>query len=150
MRIILLAAVLSALAGTPAQAGKRIALVIGNSIYKNAETISTAANDATLMAQTFKAAGFDEVELHQNLDYRSFRGVLRDFSEKAEGSDAAVVFFAGYGVSVEGSNYLVPIDARLANETDVQDEAVPLERVWLSLSSAKTFKLIALDASYQH
>jgi uncharacterized caspase-like protein len=107
-------------AGEPAHAEKRIALVVGNAAYQEAPLKSTA-NDAGLIAQTLQAAGFDVVGA-RDLDQDTLRRSFRDFLEKAAGSGTdtvAFIYFAGYGLQLEGENYLVPIDARIARDTDV-------------------------------
>ena len=106
---------------------KRIALVIGNAAYQ-AGALSTPANDAGLVAQTLQAAGFDVVGA-RDLDQDSLRRAFRDFLDKAQGagSDAvAFVYLAGYGLQLEGENYFVPVDARIARDSDVAAEAVRL------------------------
>ena len=90
---------------------KRIGLVIGNAAYQTG-ALATTANDAGLVAQTLQAAGFDVVGA-RDLAEESLRHAVRDFIENATaaGPDAvAFVYFAGYGVQLEGENYLVPID----------------------------------------
>src|SRR5262249_21877967 len=108
-----------------AHAEMRIALVIGNGAYQ-AGTLATPANDAGLIAQTLQAAGFDVVGA-RDLDQDSLRRAFRDFVEKAteSGPDTvAFVYFSGHGLQLEGDNYLVPIDARIARDTDVAAEAL--------------------------
>jgi hypothetical protein len=114
-----------ALVGVPgaAQAEKRIALVIGNAGYQ-AGALATPANDAGLIAQTLQAAGFDVVGA-RDLDQDTLRHAFRDFVEKAtaSGSDTvAFIYASGYGVQLEGENYFVPIDARIARDLDVAAE----------------------------
>ncbi len=107
-------------AGWAQPAEKRIGLVIGNAAYQTG-ALATAANDAGLVAQTLQAAGFDVVGA-RDLDEESLRHAVRDFIEKATaaGPDAvAFVYFAGYGVQLEGENYLVPIDAKIDRDSDV-------------------------------
>jgi uncharacterized caspase-like protein len=116
-----------ALAASAAHAEKRIALVIGNAGYQ-AGALNTAANDAGLIAQTLQAAGFDVVGAG-DLDQDSLRRGLHDFLDKASASGpdtVAFVYFSGYGLQLEGENYLVPIDAKIARDTDVPAEAVRL------------------------
>ena len=99
---------------------KRIGLVIGNAAYQTG-ALATPANDAGLVAQTLQAAGFDVVGA-RDLDEESLRHAVRDFVEKATaaGPEAVVfVYFAGYGLQLEGENYLVPIDAKIERDTDV-------------------------------
>jgi uncharacterized caspase-like protein len=99
---------------------KRIGLVIGNAAYQTG-ALATPANDAGLVAQTLQAAGFDVVGA-RDLDEESLRHAVRDFVEKATaaGPQAVVfVYFAGYGLQLEGENYLVPIDAKIERDSDV-------------------------------
>ena len=105
------------------QPEKRIALVIGNSAYQ-AEALPTAANDAGLIAQTLQAAGFDVLGA-RDLDQDTVRRTFRDFLEKAtSGPDTvAFVYLNGYGVQLEGENYFVPVDAKIARDTEVAVEA---------------------------
>jgi len=101
-------------------AEQRIALVIGNAGYQ-AGALATPANDAGLIAQTLQAAGFDVVGA-RDLDEDSLRHVFRDFVEKAANAGpntVAVVYFAGYGLQLEGENYLLPVDANIARYSDV-------------------------------
>ena len=103
-----------------AHAEKRIALVIGNAGYQ-AGALNTPANDAGLIAQTLQAAGFDVVGA-RDLDQDSLRRAFRDFLEKATGSGpdtVAFVYLSGYGLQLEGENYFVPIDAKIARDSDV-------------------------------
>jgi hypothetical protein len=119
------AAVFFAWAATAQQSEKRIALVIGNAAYQ-AQPLTTAANDAGLIAQTLQAAGFDVVGA-RDLDQDTLRRSFRDFLDKATGSGpdtVAFIYFAGYGLQLEGENYLVPIDARIARDTDVAASAL--------------------------
>src|SRR5207245_2798816 len=111
-------------ASTVAHAEKRIALVIGNAGYQ-AGALTTPANDAGLIAQTLQAAGFDVVGA-RDLDQDSLRRAFRDFLEKATNSGpdtVALVYVSGYGLQLEGENYFVPIDAKIARDSDVAAEA---------------------------
>src|SRR5215813_6162328 len=130
----------------PALADKRVALVLGNSAYQNVPPLTNPVNDAALMADTFKKAGFDLVELKQNLSAQETRRVLRDFADKSNDADIAVIYYAGHGIEVDGSNYLVPVDAKLERDSDVYDEAFSLDRVLLAVEPAKRLRLVILDA----
>jgi uncharacterized caspase-like protein len=110
----------------PAAAEKRVALVIGNSGYQNVARLSNPANDATAMAETLKGAGFDLVESKRDLKISEMRRVLRDFANSSRDADVAVVYYAGHGIEVDGTNYLIPVDATLEQDLDVYDEAFSL------------------------
>src|SRR5437016_10382535 len=114
-----------AFASGAARAEKRIALVIGNSGYQ-AGALNTPANDAGLIAQTLQASGFDVVGA-RDLDQDSLRRALRDFLDKASASGTdtvAFIYLSGYGLQLEGENYFVPVDAKIARDADVPLEAV--------------------------
>src|SRR5689334_24997879 len=134
------------LAGSPALADKRVALVIGNSSYDKAPRLPNPANDAALMAETLKSAGFDSVELRRDLKIADMRRALRDFVDKSRDADVAVIYYAGHGIEVDGVNYLVPVDAVLERDIDIYDEAMSLERVLVSVEPARKLRLVILDA----
>src|SRR5499427_1377744 len=112
-------------APSAARAEKRVALVVGNAGYQVGALV-TPANDAGLISQTLQAAGFDVVGA-RDLDQDGVRRAFRDFLEKATGSGpdtVAFVYVSGYGLQLEGENYFVPIDAKIARDTDVSAEAI--------------------------
>src|SRR6266481_5672480 len=128
---------------------KRIALIIGNAGYRT-HALTTSANDAGLLAQTLQAAGFDVVGA-RDLDQDSMRRALREFLEKASsaGPDTvAFVYLSGYGVQLEGENYFVPIDAKIARDSDVAAEAIRLSDYVRPLAALKLkTSIVVLDAA---
>jgi hypothetical protein len=130
----------------PASAEKRVALVVGNSNYKNAAVLPNPANDAAAVAATLKGAGFDIVESRLDLQATDMRRVLRDFADQARDSDIAVIYYAGHGIEIDGTNYLIPTDARLERDTDIYDEAFSLDRVLLAIEPARQLRLVIVDA----
>src|ERR1700681_1764044 len=130
----------------PAFADKRVALVIGNSAYKNVNRLKNPANDAAAIVAVFKAAGFDSVDLRQDLNVVEMRRALREFGNKARDADVAVIYYAGHGIELDGNNFLIPVDATLETDTDVYDETFPLDRVLISVEPAKQLRLVILDA----
>ena len=143
-RIFLAAALL--LVCQPAFAGKRVALVLGNSVYQNAPPLPNPVNDAAVIAAKLKEAGFDVVDSRRDLPAAETRRALRDFADAARDADIAVVYYAGHGLEVDGTNYLVPVDAKLERDTDVYDEALSLDRVLVAVEPAKQLRLVILDA----
>ena len=127
-------------------AGVRIALVIGNSAYKNVPALTNPARDADTIASALRSAGFKTVQLRNDLTREKLTDALQGFAAEADKADWAVVYFAGHGLEVNGTNYLVPVDARLAADRDVEFEAVPLDRVMSAVSGAKRLRLVLLDA----
>src|SRR4051812_38654781 len=134
------------IAGSQAIAGKRVALVIGNSTYKHVPDLPNPTNDAAAVNLLLKSAGFDEVESRQNLGIDDMRRAVRDFSERTRDAEIAVIYYAGHGMEVGGVNYLVPIDAALRRDIDVEDETVALDRLLQVTEPAKRLRLIILDA----
>ncbi len=130
----------------PGSLGKRVALVIGNAKYAGVKELANPPRDAKLVASAFTRAGFTDVTLLYNLDQRSMRESLIEFTSKAETADWAVVYFAGHGIEVDGRNYLIPVDARLRNARHVSLETVPLSDVMDAAGAARKFRLIILDA----
>jgi len=127
-------------------AEKRVALVIGNSAYDKVARLPNPSNDAALMAETFKSAGFDSVDLRRDLKVGDMRRALRDFVDKSRDADVAVIYYAGHGIEVDGTNYLVPTDAVLDRDLDIYDEALSLDRVMVSVEPARQLRLVILDA----
>src|SRR6266702_454117 len=134
------------LVAQPAFAEKRVALVLGNSNYQNVAPLANPVNDSAKIASTLKDAGFDVVDSRRDLPAAETRRALRDFADRARDADIAVVYYAGHGIEVDGSNYLIPVDAKLERDTDVYDEALSLDRVLLAIEPAKKLRLVILDA----
>ena len=133
-------------ASDAALAGKRVALVVGNSAYQNVNPLANPANDAGAIAEMFKKAGFDVVDSRRDLKAQEMRRALREFTDKARGADIAVIYFAGHGLEVDGTNYVVPVDAVLERDADVDDEAVSLNRILMAAEPATRLRLVILDA----
>ena len=144
---VLTSAVWLTLLGTTisATAEKRVALVIGNSAYENVSRLPNPGNDAEAIAKALKRLGF-EVTLKRDLTYGKLRRALGAFSSRAAGADLTLLYYAGHGIEVGGSNYLIPTDARLRHADDVDYEAMPLAVAMNALSRANRLKLVILDA----
>jgi len=135
-----------ALFTTAASAERRVAFVIGNSIYKNATSLPNTISDSSAIGNLFKSVGFEVVISRTDLGVVEFKRAVREFLITAENADIAVVYYAGHGVEIGGTNYLVPVDAKLGRDYDVEDEAVSLDRIIWALQSVKRLRLILLDA----
>jgi uncharacterized caspase-like protein len=138
------------MASGAAHAETRIALVIGNAAYQAGGPLNTPANDAGLIAQTLQAAGFDVVGA-RDLDQDSLRHAFRDFVEKATSSGpdtVAFVYVSGYGLQLEGENYFVPVDARIARASDIPAEALRISDYSRPLAALKLkAAIVVLDAA---
>jgi hypothetical protein len=130
----------------PAFAQKRVALVLANSAYQNAVPLANPVNDGAVVASTLKDAGFDVVDYRRDLPAAETRRALRDFADRARDADIAVIYYAGHGIEVDGSNYLIPVDARLERDTDVYDEAFSLDRILIAVEPVRKLRLVILDA----
>jgi len=131
----------------PASAEKRVALIIGNSAYQQAGTLANPVNDAKEMAAALQDLGF-VVLLGLDLDKRAFDVKVRDFSRALADADTGVFFYAGHGLQIAGRNYLIPIDAQLQRERDVDFEAVGLEFILKQMELEREGKtnIVFLDA----
>jgi hypothetical protein len=133
----------------PAAADKRVALVVGNSAYQNVSRLDNPANDARLMADTLRSAGFTLVgaDALTDLDKAKFDGAVQNFASQMAGADVALFYYAGHALHVRDSNHLVPVDANPTQEADVDAQMVDVARVLRQMEgSGTTLNLVILDA----
>ncbi len=128
-----------------AQESKKVALVIGNGAYANANHLTNPANDARVVATALRQAGFSAIDLRTDLDLQAFQAALRHFAVRARGADIALIYFAGHGMEANGQNWLVPTDAKLTADTDLEFEAVRLESL-LRVAEGARVRIVAVDA----
>ncbi len=134
-----------ALGGAPAQAQKRVALVVGNSAYEHTSKLDNPKNDAIDMTAALKAAGFHVIE-GLDLDKAAFERKVRDLSVALRDADVGLFFYAGHGLQVGGANYLVPIDAKAETADALDWEMVRLDLVHRTMERAAATNIIFLDA----
>jgi hypothetical protein len=149
IEIIAVALVLAACCCAPAHAEKRVALVIGNSHYKNVTPLDNPVNDAKLMAEALRALGFVIVggNAQLDLDKAQFDTAIHGFSDQIQGADVGLFYYAGHGLQVRGQNYLVPVGANPARETDVDFQMVDTALVLRQMEGAGTkLNIVILDA----
>jgi tetratricopeptide (TPR) repeat protein len=103
--------------------GKRVALVIGNSAYENANPLANPTRDAKAIATALKALGFEVLE-GEDLNLVAMQGKLKEFAQKAASADVALFYYAGHGMQVGDKNYLIPTDAALKEATAVDFELI--------------------------
>jgi branched-chain amino acid transport system substrate-binding protein len=130
----------------PADYGRRVALVIGNSAYKNAPALPNPKRDAMIVAETLRKVGFQSVTLQTDLGRDAMVNAIRDFARLAQTADWAVVYFAGHGMEVGGTNYLLPVDAVIDSDLDVQLAAVTLGQILNATQRATKLSVVILDA----
>jgi hypothetical protein len=128
-----------------ASAGNRVALVIGNSAYQKAPALNTPINDAEDMARSLERLGFS-VSRVTDARFEDFRRGILEFGRLAREADMAVAYYSGHGLAMGGENWLVPVDAELRSDIDVDGETIGLRSLMLAVSGAKDLGLIILDA----
>jgi Caspase domain len=142
---VFLAVWVLAFTGQAAFAGRRVALVIGNSTYINAPTLTTPKNDVEDMAAALRALGF-EVIAGADLDKRSMDRKILEFEKALSDADAGVFHYSGHGLQVGGVNYLVPVDAELGSAAALGIEAVRLDFVQEIMEREAKASILFLDA----
>src|ERR1700692_3525045 len=129
-----------------AKADRRVAFVVGNGAYKNVAQLPNPPMDAKAMASVLRNVGFEVVE-GTNLTHDKMTERLLDFGKKAQGADVAVFFYAGHGIAIDGSNYLLPVDADIKSEMDVKlGAAINVDLTLDQTMSDVKVKLVFLDA----
>ncbi|MCC8965033.1 YARHG domain-containing protein [Bradyrhizobium sp. Pear76] len=150
MRWTLLAAgLLAMLFAAPAAADKRVALVVGNSTYQNVSRLQNPKSDAQLVAETLQRLGFALVggQAQVDLDKAGFDSAIQRFGSQLMGADVALFYYAGHGIQVRGTNYLVPVSANPTREADVDFQMVDVGLVLRQMEGAGTrLNIVILDA----
>jgi peptidoglycan hydrolase-like protein with peptidoglycan-binding domain len=133
-------------AASAANADRRVAFVVGNGTYKNVAALPNPPIDAKAMASALRNVGFEVVE-GTNLNRDKMTEKLLDFGKKAQGADVAVFFYAGHGIAISGTNYLLPVDADIKSEMDVKlGAAINIDLTLDQTMSDAKVKLVFLDA----
>jgi hypothetical protein len=144
-----LAGVVALLFAGPATAEKRVALVVGNSAYQNVTRLDNPRNDAVLMADTLGGLGFTLIggRAQLDLDKSALDNTVQNFGRQVQGADVALFYYAGHGVQVNGSNYLVPVNANPTREADVDFQMVDINLVLRQMQGSGTrLNMVILDA----
>lgn len=128
---------------------QRVALVIGNSNYRNVAHLPNPANDAKAVAQLLNSAGFEVISA-ADLTHNQMIQAIQDFSAKIAGrgpNTVAMVYYAGHGVQLAGENYLIPVDAKISSEPDLVNDSVRLVDVMATLEAIPSrMRIVILDA----
>jgi invasion protein IalB len=129
-----------------APAGRRVALVLGNSAYKFMPTLQNPRNDAVDIDSALKKLGFETV-LATDLDRAGLNAAIDKFSRLLPGATVAMVYYSGHGMQFAGKNYLLPTDANLETSADVNRfRLLPVDDLIEVLGAASGLQLIVLDA----
>ena len=129
-----------------APASGRVALVVGNSAYRQAGALPNPQRDAKAIADRLRGLGFTSVDLVVDATRATLTDALKAFAQKASRAEWAVVYFAGHGMEADGVNYLVPVDAHLQAIEDTPNQTVALDQALNAVAAAKKLRLIILDA----
>jgi uncharacterized caspase-like protein len=125
--------------------GKRTALVIGNGAYTSSP-LKNPPNDATDMAKALSSVGFT-VEHGVNLTQRQMKAMIREFGQKLKAGGQGLFYFAGHGIQLRGRNYLIPVDAEITSEADVEDQGVDANLIMGLMDEAGNgLNVVILDA----
>ncbi|MBP8131828.1 MAG: caspase family protein [Candidatus Hydrogenedentes bacterium] len=123
----------------------RVALVIGNSAYA-ASPLRNPVNDANAMAEALRACGF-EVTVKTDCDLETMEKAVTAFGERIRGAGAALFYYAGHGMQVNGENYLVPVTAQPESEDEVKFRCTNVGLVLAKMkNSGASVNLLILDA----
>lgn len=126
---------------------KRIALVIGNADYTATSKLRNTLNDAKAMTATLKSLGFEVISI-ENGTYETIKNAIYAFGDRIQDVDVSLFFYAGHGLEVDGTNYLVPIDADIQSHLDVKQKCIPLSGVsnTMEFANDEGLNMIILDA----
>jgi len=141
--------IIIATSSAPALADKRVALVIGNAAYRNITVLDNPRNDALLMANTLSELGFTLVGggAQLDLDKVAFDAAIQKFGAALPGAEVGLFYYAGHGMQVRGSNFLVPVGANPTREADVDFQMVDVNLVLRQMDGSGTrLNLVVLDA----
>jgi uncharacterized protein len=128
-----------------AEAGVRLALVLGNARYQSVPALANPANDAADLAQALRAVGFEVIET-RDATRAAMAAAVRDFSERLHGADVALFFYSGHGLQMNGENYLLPVDAKIENQADVRFNTINLSDIQQEMEASGRVNIIILDA----
>ncbi|MBS1951971.1 MAG: hypothetical protein OJF59_001090 [Cytophagales bacterium] len=125
---------------------KRLALVIGNSHYQFANPLKNPLNDARAIASSLRSLGFEVME-YEDIKQPQMKQAINEFGQKLNDYDVGLFYYAGHGIQSKGVNYIVPIEADLKSEEEVEFDCVAADRVLAFMDAASTkVNLIILDA----
>jgi hypothetical protein len=125
---------------------KRLALVIGNSKYINSAPLANPVNDARAIKDALQKVGFDVYE-YENLNQSQIKQAIDNFGTKLKLYSIGLFFYAGHGIQSKGSNYLIPVDANIQSEQQIEYDCVQADRVLgLMEAAGSKINIVILDA----
>lgn len=125
---------------------KKLALVVGNSNYPNGGTLRNPVNDARAMEQSLKGLGFEVIEI-ENASLDQMKKAIDGFGRKLTEYEVGLFYYAGHGIQYSGSNYLIPVDADLKEEHQIEFDCLSTDRILRFMETANSkVNIIILDA----
>lgn len=145
--VLLSVAIFSLLGGAAPllAASDRIALVFGMAEYRHLPGLSNTRNDAEAISRTLEGIGFD-VTLSLDASGAEMDALLEDFAFRSEVADLALIYFAGHGIEVQGENFMIPVDADVASNRDVQSQSPSLKKFLSAVDRARKMRIVILDS----
>lgn len=125
---------------------KRVALVIGNSHYSNQQALKNPENDARAVAASLRRLGFEPVIELYDQGKVALNDTLRDFGDRADTADWALIYFAGHGIQIDGEPYILPTDIRLKSDADIAFEGVSVTQVLSRFERTRKLGIFIVDA----
>ena len=125
---------------------KRVALLIGNTNYKHQAALENPANDVELLGRTLRKAGFSKVVIEKDLTREGIYSALNRFSKIAGRADFSLVHYAGHAIQVSGRNFIIPVDASLETDTQIDLQTIDANIVLSAISGSKKLRVLILDA----
>jgi WD40 repeat protein len=126
---------------------KRLALVIGNGNYAQAGKLNNTLNDANAMASVLQELGFEVIKITDG-NYEQIKNAIYTFGDRIQDAHVSLFYYAGHGLEVDGTNYLVPVDADIQSALDVKLKTIPLTGVIRTMEFANDegLNMLILDA----
>jgi TPR repeat protein len=134
-----------ALAAAQTEAGRRVALVIGNQDYQYVEPLANPLNDTEEITRVLQEADFD-VTVGKNLSKKDMEHVVRRFLRELSDGDTALFYYSGHALQVGDSNFILPVDAKLASQYDLEFESLKVSHLLDYMKAASSLQIVMLDA----
>jgi WD40 repeat protein len=131
----------------PADFNRRLALVIGNGNYTQAGKLNNTLNDANAMASVLQELGFEVIKITDG-NYEQMKNAIYTFGDRIQDVNVSLFYYAGHGLEVDGTNYLVPVDANIQSALDVKLKTIPLTGVirTMEFTNGEGLNMLILDA----
>lgn len=145
LRYLLALLLLMAPAQAETRAKDRVALVFGMAAYQNVTALKNTVNDATALARTLEQIGF-RVDVQMDATREETLAALDKFAFEAETADIALIYYAGHGVSVQGTTFLIPVDAKVIQARDIVAASVTMDQMLAAVDGARKMSVVILDS----